>query len=183
MSGKSTFLRTLGLNILFSQTICTCLAKSYKGSFFNIITSISPNDSILSGKSYYYGEAEALLRIIKGCSDQIASFCIVDEIFRGTNPIERVSAAAEILQYLIDHNSLTVVATHDLELTDILVGQYECYYFSEDVGKEGLIFDYLIKKGVSNTRNAIKLLKFLGYPEEIVNKSNERIEMITNGKI
>lgn len=183
MSGKSTFLRTLGVNILFSQTICTCLAKSYEGSFFNMITSISPNDNILGGKSYYLSEAEALLRIIKGCTDEIPTFCIVDEIFRGTNPIERISAAAEILQYLIDHNSLTVVATHDLELTDMLVGQYECYYFSEDVTKEGLTFDYLIKKGISNTRNAIKLLAFLGYPEEIVNKSNERIEMITNGKI
>jgi DNA mismatch repair ATPase MutS len=178
MSGKSTFLRTIGVNALFAQTICTCLAKSYKGSFLKILSSISPNDDILQGKSYYLGEAEAVLRIINNCEKKIPSLCIIDEIFRGTNPIERIAASAEILDYLISNNSIPIVATHDLEITEIVDKSYECYYFTEDVGKEGLQFDYLIRKGVSPTRNAIKLLKYLGYPDNIIENTYKRIDKL-----
>lgn len=178
MSGKSTFLRTIGVNALFAQTIYTCNAESYCGSFFKIISSISPSDNLLVGKSYYLGEAEALLRIINSCEKEIPSLCIIDEIFRGTNPIERVSASTEILNYLVNNNSLVIVATHDLELTE-MVDQYGCYYFTEDVDEEGLNFDYMIRKGVSPTRNAIKLLKYLGYPSEIIDRTNQRVDKIT----
>lgn len=174
MSGKSTFLRTIGVNALLAQTIYTCTAKSYKTSFFKIMTSISPEDNISSGKSYYFREAEALKRIINECGDEPV-LCIVDEIFRGTNPVERVNAAAEILNYISRHNTLTLVATHDLELTEILKDKYSCYYFTEDINEEGLNFDYKIKDGVCKNRNAIKLLKYLEYPEEIIEKTNERL--------
>lgn len=174
MSGKSTFLRTIGVNALLAQTIYTCSAKSYKTSFFKIMTSISPEDNISSGKSYYFREAEALKRIINECGDEPV-LCIVDEIFRGTNPVERVNAAAEILNYISRHNTLTLVATHDLELTEILADKYSCYYFTEDINEEGLNFDYKIKEGVCKNRNAIKLLKYLEYPEEIIQKTNERL--------
>jgi DNA mismatch repair ATPase MutS len=176
MSGKSTFLRMLGVNALLAQTISTCLAKSYKASLLKVLTSISPSDNIMGGKSYYLGEAEALLRIIKTTEDMVPSLCMIDEIFRGTNPIERVSAAAEILDYLPDHNAMTIAATHDIELTGMVKNHYECYYFTEDVGENGLIFDYKIRKGVSKTRNAIKVLKFIGYPDEIIDKANNRIK-------
>ncbi|MFL0245933.1 MutS-related protein [Candidatus Clostridium stratigraminis] len=178
MSGKSTFLRTIGVNALLAQTIATCIAKNYKGSYFKILSSISPNDDILQGKSYYLGEAEAVLRIINNCEDNIPSLCIIDEIFRGTNPIERISASSEILDYLINHNSVPIVATHDLELTGIVDKSYECYYFTEDVGEDGLKFDYLIRKGVSQTTNAIKLLKFLGYPDNIIENTYKRIDKL-----
>lgn len=182
MSGKSTFLRTIGVNALFAQTIYTCSAESYCGSFFKIISSISPSDNLLVGKSYYLGEAEALLRIIKSCDKEVPSLCIIDEIFRGTNPIERISASAEILNYLVNNNSLVIVATHDLELTE-MVNNYGCYYFTEDVDDEGLKFDYKLKKGVSPTRNAIKLLKYLGYPSEIIDRTNTRVDKITEENV
>jgi hypothetical protein len=175
MSGKSTFLRTVGINVLFSQTICACLAESYVGGYFKIITSISLVDNLESGKSYYLGEAEALLNIIKACNEEIPTLCIIDEIFRGTNSLERINAAIEILRYLVQHNALPLVATHDLELTDMVKDLYHCYYFSEAIGELGLVFDYKIKDGVSTTRNAIRLLEYLEYPEEITRKTNERI--------
>jgi DNA mismatch repair ATPase MutS len=178
MSGKSTFLRTIGVNALFAQTIYTCLAKRYIGSYFKLLSSISPSDDLLVGKSYYLGEAEAVLRIIKSCERRLPTLCIIDEIFRGTNPVERISASAEILDFLIRNNSLPIVATHDLELTEIVDPAYECYYFTEDVDEEGLKFDYLIRKGVSPTRNAIKLLKHMGYPEEIIENTYRRIDII-----
>lgn len=175
MSGKSTFLRTLGVNALFAQTICTSTCDEYEGSYFKILTSISPGDNLLGGKSYYLAEAEALLRIINASGDSVPCLCIIDEIFRGTNPIERAGASVEILDYLVNNNAIVVVATHDLEITELVKGAYKYYYFSEDISQEGLKFDFKIKEGVSKNRNAVKLMKYLGYPDEIVDKTTKRV--------
>lgn len=178
MSGKSTFLRMIGLNMILAQTFNLTLTKKYEACFFNIVSSISPNDDVTLGKSYYMAEAEALLRIIHALDKELPVFCPIDEIFRGTNPIERISSSAEILTYINKKKSISIVATHDRELTDILKDNYEFFYFSERVNKEGLSFDYKLKKGVSKTRNAIKLLDHIGYPKEIIKKSYERAETL-----
>ncbi|MDI6618811.1 MAG: MutS family DNA mismatch repair protein [Clostridiales bacterium] len=179
MSGKSTFLRTLAINAVFAQTICTCLASSYDASFLRVMTSISRSDNIIGGKSYYLAEVEALLRIIKESGKEIPLLCIIDELFRGTNSVERISASAQILKYLVERNTLVIIATHDLELTKLVGNLYECYYFSERMEAKGLNFDFKLKRGVSQNRNAVKLMKYLGYPEEIINGTNE----IVNGMI
>jgi hypothetical protein len=181
MSGKSTFLRTIGVNIVLAQTIYMVTSSFYRASFFKIMTSISPEDNIMGGKSYYFREAEALLRIIQEGGEDYPLLCIIDEIFRGTNPVERINASIEILDYLEKHNSLAVVATHDLELTDMLKDSYSLFYFTEDIDKEGMVFDYKLKNGVCRTRNAVKLLKYLNYPEQIIDNTNRRIE--NNGTI
>ncbi|TCK98194.1 MutS-like protein [Natranaerovirga hydrolytica] len=175
MSGKSTFLRTIGVNVLMAQTICTTLTQSYQCSLFNIITSISLNDNVLEGKSFYLSEAEAIKRIIESSNEEVTCLALIDEIFKGTNPVERINAAAEILNHLSHHNVLTFVATHDLQLIPMLDG-YGTYYFKEDVSEEeGMIFDYKIKEGISSTRNAIKILEYLNYPKEITDRINKRI--------
>lgn len=179
MSGKSTFLRMLGVNMLFAQAFNFVLAEKYEGPIFNIVTSISPNDDLSVGKSFYMAEAESILRIIRALDKELPVFCPIDEIFRGTNPIERISASAEILTYINNRNSISIVATHDRELVDILKESYEFYYFSENVdSKNGLSFDYKLKRGVSKTRNAIKLLDYIGYPKDIINKSYRRSEKL-----
>ncbi|MDZ5254603.1 MutS-related protein [Clostridium sp. LIBA-8841] len=179
MSGKSTFLRMLGVNMILAQTFDFVLAEKYEAPILNIVTSISPNDDLSSGKSFYMAEAESILRIIKALDNDLPVFCPIDEIFRGTNPIERISASAEILTYINKKNSISIVATHDRELVDILKNNYEFYYFSESVNsKEGLSFDYKLKKGVSKTRNAIKLLDYIGYPKDIIKKAYERSEKL-----
>lgn len=120
MSGKSTFLRTIGVNVLCAQTILTTFCKEYNAPLLYISTSISPEDNITKGKSYYLSEAEAMLNIIKRSDYEIPNLCLIDEIFRGTNPIERISAASNICQHLISHNAIPIVATHDLELTKLV---------------------------------------------------------------
>lgn len=183
MSGKSTFLRTIGINAILAQSLCFVTAKSYIAPIVKVISSISPKDDISQGKSYYLGEAEAMLRIIKAVTGESQCLCIIDEIFRGTNPLERISSSAEILKYLVTHRALVVVATHDLELTELSKESFELYYFSEDVDdQEGISFDYLLKQGVSPTRNAIKLLKYLGYPEEIIEKSKQQLALMEKAK-
>lgn len=175
MAGKSTFLRTIGINALLAQTISTCLASSYKGDFFHIITSISQADDISEGKSFYFAESERLFKMIRLSERKHCSLCIVDELLAGTNSLERLSASEEILKYMISKNAITIVATHDLELAKRLDGHYKCYYFNDNVSNKGLDFDYTIKSGIAVTSNAIKLLDYLGYPQEIVENAKEEV--------
>lgn len=179
MSGKSTFLRMLGVNILLAQTFYFVLSEEYEAPFFNIVSSISPEDDLTRGKSFYMAEAEALLRIINAMEKEAPVFCPIDEIFRGTNPVERIAMSAEILTYIKKGKTISIVATHDRELADILREDYEFYHFSEVVdSSKGLCFDYMIKKGVSKTRNAIRLLDYIGYPKVIIDRANKRAEGI-----
>ena len=178
MSGKSTFMRTLGTNILLSQTIYTSLCSNYTGSFFRILSSLSISDDVTQGKSYYLGECNSLLRILNSIEEKTPAFCIIDEIFKGTNPIERIASSKEILKYIMDRNALVIVATHDLELAETCNKNYLCYYFCEDVDKEkGLTFDFKLKPGICHSGNALKLLDFLGYPKEIINNSIKSINI------
>lgn len=178
MSGKSTFMRTLGTNILLSQTIYTSLCSNYTGSFFRILSSLSISDDVTQGKSYYLGECNSLLRILNSIEKKTPAFCIIDEIFKGTNPIERIASSKEILKYIMDRNALAIVATHDLELAETCNNNYLCYYFCEDVDEEkGLTFDFKLKTGICHSGNALKLLDFLGYPKEIISNSIKSINI------
>jgi len=176
MSGKSTFLRTLGLNAVLAQTFYMTMAKSYEASWFNVVTSISPEDDLEEGKSYYMAEATALLRMVKVVEDERCSLLLIDEIFRGTNPMERVAGASALLEYLSKRNCLVVVATHDQEITKNIEDQYDQYHFEEKVTKESLEFDYLIKPGPLTSPNGIRILDYLGYPEEIVEDALAHVE-------
>lgn len=181
MSGKSTFLRMLGINIVLAQSFNFVHAKEYKAPFLNIISSISPEDDVTKGKSYYLAEAESILRIINNLDKELKVFCVIDEIFRGTNPVERIAASEEILKYIQQRNSVSLVATHDRELTELLESTHKFYHFSEEVDeKEGLSFDYKLKKGVLKTKNAIKLLKYVGYPSDIIEGAYKNIEQNDN---
>ncbi|WP_168198218.1 MutS-related protein [Crassaminicella thermophila] len=177
MSGKSTFMRTIGVNAIFAQTIYTCLANKYRTSFYNIVSSVSLNDDLIKGKSYYLCEAEAIYKVLNICEKSSCCLALIDEIFNGTNPTERIGAAVEILNYLAEKNTLTIVSTHDLQLIQMLKG-YEAYYFKETVTKEGLKFDYHIRKGISQSRNAVKILEYLGYPYDLITRINKRVKII-----
>jgi len=179
MSGKSTFIRMISANILLAQCFDFVFATEYESCFLNIVSSISPKDDIGRGKSYYMAEAESILRILNSLEDDIPVFCPIDEIFRGTNPLERIASSAEILNYINQRDAICIVATHDRELCDMLKDSYNFYYFSEDVNSDtGLSFDYKLKNGVSKTRNAIKLLEFVGYPKEITEAAFKRSELM-----
>lgn len=176
MAGKSTYLRTVGINAILSQSIYTTLCKDYEGGIFRIMSSISITDNIAGGESYYLGEAKAVNRILKVIENNNDVLCFIDEIFKGTNPVERVKAAKEILIYIINKGALAMVATHDLELTVMTDGKYDNYHFEEGMSEtEGLSFDYKLKEGVCKTRNAIKLLKYLDYPKEIIEGAERTI--------
>lgn len=175
MSGKTTFLKTIGVNVLFAQTLHFCLAKRFRSSFFNTLTLIGRKDNIIEGKSYYLDEIITLLRIIQASRQDVPCLCLIDELFRGTNSVERISASAEVLLYLAKSNGLVFASTHDLELTRLVAGAYVNTHFQEEIGEHGLIFNYQLREGPSETRNAIKLLRHVGYPEEITGAAEQRI--------
>lgn len=174
MAGKSTFLRTLGVNAILAQSLYICLAKSYTASFLQVATSIDKADDISHHKSLYYAEAERLLNIIRPSYGQLPGLILIDELLSGTNYTERLAASEAILNYLKTKNALVVVATHDLDLAEKLLGTYQCYHFSDKMDNNSLGFDYTLKKGIAKTRNAIKLLAYLGYPEEIIQHANRQ---------
>jgi hypothetical protein len=171
MSGKSTFLRTMGVNALWAQTINTCTADSYRGGFFRLFTAIGRSDNLIAGKSYYLVEAEMIRRIVLTASEEPPALCIIDEMFRGTNSPERIAASVEVLRYLAGRRCCVLAATHDLEVPRMLQGHYQCYHFSEHLSDSGLTFDYQLKPGITEQRNAINLLGYLGYPQEIVGEA------------
>lgn len=170
-SGKSTFLRTIGINLIFSETLYFVLANNYSSSYFKLLTSIGTTDNIVEGDSYFMAEAKSLKRILDILDPTQPVLCILDEIFRGTNTAERISAAKESLNYMIERNCCVIAATHDLELTNLVSERYNNYHFRETIEENDIKFDYILREGPCTTRNAIAILKHLGYPVEIYEKS------------
>ena len=117
---------------ILAQTTCITFTSGYRGSFYRVCTSISQSDNLLGGKSYYLAEAETLLKMLNGIQPDIPTLCVIDEIFRGTNSRERIAAASQYLKYIAGLNALTMAATHDIELTDIVKDKFDIYYFAED---------------------------------------------------
>lgn len=175
-SGKSTFLKTAAINSIFAQTISTCLASKYESSYFRIYSSMALKDDLLNQESYYIAEIRSLKRILDGLNDQYPLFCVIDEVLRGTNTIERIAASSEVMRYLSGKNCICLTATHDIELVSILDGLFDNYHFQESFIGDTLVFDYKIYPGKSNTRNAIKLLEIMGYPEDTVKAARNKAE-------
>jgi DNA mismatch repair ATPase MutS len=177
MSGKTTFLKTVGVSAVLAQTIYTCLAKEYQADLFHIKSLIGRKDNIIEGKSYYLDEINALLRIVNALEKDVPCLCLLDEILRGTNSLERISISAEVLLFLAKNNCLVFAATHDLELTELLMNSYKNYHFKEEVSEQhGISFDFKLLDGPSTTKNAVALLRHAGYPNEIANGADLRIK-------
>ncbi len=170
MSGKTTFIRAIAVNALLSQTIHTSCASAYQAPPLKIFTSIDMSDNIAEHQSYFQTEALAVLNILHNCSseEKVKSLVIIDEIFRGTNTIERIAAAKAVLSYLIENKNFVFVSTHDLELATLLGNGYAVYSFEELIGNNRLEFDYKIKEGLLKNKNGIAVLHGLGYPQTII---------------
>lgn len=179
-SGKSTFLKSLALNAVLSQTIYTSLSKDYKASYFTIFSSMALKDNILSNESYFIVEIKSLKRILDNSNGKYPILCFVDEVLRGTNTLERIAASSRILVSLKEKNALCFAATHDIELTYILEKHYSNYHFRERIDGNQVLFDYKLYKGRAVSKNAIKLLKLLGYSKDIINDAENAADEYMN---
>ena len=174
-SGKSTFLKNVALNAILAQTVYTCTATEYAAPFFKIQTSMALRDDLESKESYYIVEIKSLKRILEESGDEAPLLCIIDEVLRGTNTIERIAASSNILAHLKKPHVLPFAATHDIELSYMLEGAYTNYHFEEEVKEDDVEFNYLLKKGRVTTRNAIRLLSMVGYDRDIVKESEAAV--------
>lgn len=181
MSGKTTFIRTFSINALLAQTINTCFSDKFSAPFFKIYSSIRISDSIFSNKSYYLEEVLTIKEFIEASNQVHPCLFVLDEIFKGTNTLERISAGNAILKYLNNGKHIVFVSTHDIELTDLLKNNnYELYYFQEQIINEKLIFDHKLKNGSLQTKNAIKILELYNYPKEIIDIANNTVTYFKN---
>ena len=175
MSGKSTFIKAVNLNIIASQVLHTSFTTSYEAPIFHIATSIRIQDDLMADTSYYRAEVESIGHLMELSEQADRQYLFtIDEVFKGTNTIERISAAKSILSYLTSNkNHLVLVSTHDIELTQLLEDQYELHYFQETIDNELLSFDYKLRKGALQKRNAINILELAGYPSEVIEEARE----------
>lgn len=183
-SGKSTFLKMVAVNAVLAQTIHTCTAESYHAPVFRIFSSMALRDSIQNGESYYIVEIRSLKRILDAAQTETAPvLSFVDEVLRGTNTVERIAAATQILIHLSERGVLCFTATHDIEMTELLKDCYDNYHFEEVIRDGDISFPYELLPGRAGTRNAIRLLALMGYDKEITERAATQAEdFIQTGK-
>lgn len=174
MAGKTTFIRCVAINTLLAQTINTCFAREFKYCPMNILSAIRISDDLLNERSYYFEEVLTIKNMIAQNLEKGGNIFLLDEIFKGTNTLERISAGKAVLSYLAKEDSNVVfVSTHDVELADLLRDLYDLYHFTEIIQNDQISFDYKLKKGSLATRNAIRILEINDYPKEIINDAKE----------
>lgn len=183
MSGKSTFLRTLTINSILAQTIYTCFADEFTSPILKQFSSIRIDDNLFDGKSYYFQEVNIMASLLEQVELPHQNLFILDEVFKGTNTIERIASAKAILSYLNRKENIVVVSTHDIELADMLDNEYDLYHFTEIVGNNKLHFDHCIKAGQLRTRNAIKILELSNYPTDIIEEARQIATTLRTTKI
>lgn len=172
-SGKSTYIKAVAINVILGQSINTCMAEQMILPYSRVITSMAVRDDLMEGESYYIKEIKYLKRIIESLSDERIVISVIDEILRGTNTKERIAASVSILNFLHKRNCISIVASHDIELTQILDNVYDNYHFTEQIQEKDIIFNYKIYNGVSNSKNAIRLLEYVGFPEKIISEAKK----------
>lgn len=166
MAGKTTFIKMIGTNIIFGRTVGFCFASSAVITASSVMASIRGEHSVESGKSHYFAEIEAVHSFIESAKSGECRVFVIDELFSGTNTVERLAAARAVLEAL-SRNAQVFVTTHDIELQDVLADRYDMYHFREDPDVEGF-FDYRLRLGPTTARNAIRLLERMEFPGEVV---------------
>jgi DNA mismatch repair ATPase MutS len=122
-------------------------------------------------------EIKSLKRIYEAAKAPVCTLCFVDEVLRGTNTVERIAASREVLAGLAGSGrTICFAATHDIELTYLLEKDCDNYHFEETVTDDKVEFDYRLHEGRATSRNAIKLLRMLGYPQDVIERAETSAE-------
>ena len=167
MSGKSTFVKALGVNALLAQTLNTVCATAWASPGMGIRTSFGARDDIESGSSLFLAEARRALEILEESDGEFCLF-LLDEAFRGTSAVERIAATAEVLVRLHDAGHFVVAVSHDMELADQTAGSYSVRHFRSRVEEDVLEFDYVLVAGPPKIPTSLKLMEELGYPRDFL---------------
>ncbi|MGG7076437.1 MutS family DNA mismatch repair protein [Clostridium sardiniense] len=164
MSGKSTFLRTIGLNLLLSYIGAPVFSDEFTCGIFNIYTCMRTKDNLEENISSFYAEILRIKILIEATKKGEDVFFLLDEIFKGTNSLDRHIGATELIKQLINGGAIGLVSTHDLDLCNLEESdnRIENYNFREYYEDNKIKFDYKLRVGKSETQNAIHLMKLAG---------------------
>jgi len=165
MAGKSTFLRTVGVNLILARTGAPVCAKKMIFTPIEIYTNMRTTDSLLKDESYFFAE----LKRIKGVLDWLQKgeriFVILDEMLKGTNSVDKLNGSKELIRKLVQFKSVSLIATHDLKLSEMETDFPQQVFnkcFEIRIENEELVFDYKLSDGVTKTMNATFLMKKMG---------------------
>ena len=168
MAGKSSFLRTLGVNLCLAYAGGPVNASDMHVPLFRLFTCIKVSDSVTDGLSYFYAEVRRLKGLLNALDrpDSAPLFFLIDEIFRGTNNRERLIGSRSYIRALVGRNGIGVISTHDLELIKLAdeFATVTNYHFREEVIDGRMLFDYHLRPGPSPTTNALKIMRMEGLP-------------------
>ncbi|MCY6485529.1 DNA repair protein [Clostridium aestuarii] len=164
MSGKSTFLRTIGINLILSYIGASVCAETFECSLMKIFTCMRTSDNLENNISSFYAEILRIKMIVENVRTDKKVFFLLDELFKGTNSIDRHAGATALIKQLGEQGASGLISTHDLELCNL---EYEYsriknYHFQEYYANNKLKFDYKLREGASTTKNALYLIKLIG---------------------
>ncbi|BAX82253.1 MutS-related protein [Labilibaculum antarcticum] len=174
MAGKSTFLRTVGVNIVLALSGAPVCAKEMKVSNVEVNTSMRIKDSIEDNESSFYAELKRIQQVIEKVNKKEKTLLLLDEILRGTNSKDKHTGSRALIKQLVKHDAVAMVATHDLELSILeeeLPGQVENRFFDIKIDGDQLYFDYKVQKGFCKTFNAPILMRKMGIDLEILKEA------------
>ncbi|MGC4102590.1 MutS-related protein [Ferruginibacter sp.] len=165
MAGKSTYLRSIGVNTVLAMAGAPVCARSFTLSPVQIISSMRIADNLEESTSTFYAELKKLKAIIDRVNAGEKIFILLDEILRGTNSLDRHTGSVALVKQLIKHKAACIIATHDVELAklkDNYPDNILNYHFDVQVANDELYFDYKLKEGICNSLNASILMKKIG---------------------
>ena len=165
MAGKSTFLRTIGINLTLASNGCKVCAEKFEFSPARIYTNMRTSDNLMNDESYFYAELLRLQSMLNLIRNGETVFVILDEMLKGTNSIDKLNGSKELIRQLLTLKTHGIVATHDLNLTELSQSyphSLKNLCFEVQLNSEELHFDYRLTEGVTKTMNATFLMKKMG---------------------
>lgn len=174
-SGKSTYLKMVAINCILAQGLGFAYGESLELSYGHVMTSMDVSDDIEVGDSYFITESKTILRMIESLEKSGFHYFFIDELFKGTNTIERIGSGLGIVRWLSRHDCLYMISSHDIELVAASGAVNDNYHFDSRYVDGEIVFDCQIKQGAAVTKNAVNTLKSLHFPSEITQTSQELI--------
>jgi len=164
MAGKSTFLRTIGINLILASNGCKVCAVAFEFSPIHIYTNMRTSDNLMNDESYFYAELLRLQLMLNLLRSGENLFVIIDEMLKGTNSVDKLNGSKELIHQLISLKTHGIVATHDLGLTELAqnIPSIKNQCFEVQLHNDELNFDYKLSNGVTRTMNATFLMKKMG---------------------
>ncbi len=165
MAGKSTFLRSLGVNMVLAYTGCPVCASSFRSGFMGLFSSMRTADSLADDESYFLAEIRKLQRIVQRMETRQPLMILLDEVLKGTNTTDKKRGSVGVIKRALPYPVRCFIATHDLSLGELekeLPGRVVNYCFESYIRELELEFDYAIRKGIATNMNASFLMKQMG---------------------